>query len=50
MATLNTAANKHGVTTKRNSMLAWALFIRKVNRSLALFGRVMHSSSLAQTK
>ncbi|WP_166835920.1 hypothetical protein [Rheinheimera pleomorphica] len=50
MTTLDTAADKHRVSATRSNAVARALLLRKLNRLLALFGRVMHSSSLVNSK
>ncbi|MBZ9612070.1 hypothetical protein [Rheinheimera maricola] len=50
MTTLNTAAVKHNVTTKRSNAIGRALLIRKLNRLLANIGRAMHTSSLVRSK
>jgi hypothetical protein len=50
MTTLNTAADKHNVSTKRSNAVARALLARKVNRFLAKMGQALSISSLVVNK
>ena len=50
MSAVETTATKHSLAATRANGVASFLIMRKLNRLLAAFGRIMHSSYLVQTK